>query len=57
MLQIIGAQSSARKKNEAQKKSNPCDINWQIAILDILSGSNNIHGIDNALKNETNNKK
>ena len=57
MLQIIGAQSSASKKNEAQKKSNPCDINWQIAIPDMLSGSNNIHGIDNALKNETNNKK
>ena len=57
MLQIIGAQRSASKKNEARKKSNPCDNNWQIAIPDILSGSNNIHGIDNALKNETNNKK
>ena len=57
MLQIIGAQSSASKKNEARKKSNPCDNNWQIAIPATLSGSNNIHGIDNALKNETNNKK
>ena len=57
MLQIRGAQRSASKKNEARKKSNPCDINWQIAIPDILPGSNNIHGIDNALKNETNNKK
>ena len=57
MLQIIGAQRSVSKKNEARHKSKPCDINWQIAIPDILSGSNNIHGIDNALKNETNNKK
>ena len=57
MLQIISAQRSGSKKNEARKESNPCDINWQIAIPDILSGSNNTHGIDKALKNENNNKK